>query len=637
MTTQQATNPTLANQAAYSAVQNTFHQRQLAEENLKQGSLTERLKSIQFSSSQRVDFIENAACEIAETFNSVFAVLEFEHAGRTIAREFRQPRIAAEQLLEIAELLSVESQLDNSPQHHVIESDGMTYVVMTCPLVQQENKTPFGSLTLYFPIENTGTAEKLLDSFQRTVEWLVEASKNFESPQKPDSSVDASLTAIQKSSKFENLTHLCFGLVNNYCEKLGCEKTAIGLLERDRMRSKLQAVSGLDKFKENSPAIVQINQAQEECLDFGQTIRIQSGEKLDAKSRTRFLIHQQWHQKTAGACVASLPIKNGDKVIGVLSLQRNADQPFTDAELDNVSESITTFAPSIMLMRRAHRGLRQHFYEDYATKLPETVRKSYMGKIAIAMLAFLLLGWLPYKPTVPCTLEPVEMTRLVAPFDGVLASVEFQPGDHVHKGDVILKFDTRQLKLERDNFQALIKSKSVQRDFALMERQTAQASILDAEIESLEAQLASVDRKIERASLKSNIDGHVVRGDLRPNVGQTINIGTALAEIAPLEGMRIKLHIPESKATQVKVGTTGYFAAASQPGDKHPFKIVAITPSTEIVDGKNVMVAEAQVDGKSDWMRSGMKGYAHVNSGWSPVIWILGHNIWNSLRLGFWI
>jgi hypothetical protein len=51
----------------------------------------------------------------------------------------------------------------------------------------------------------------------------------------------------------------------------------------------------------------------------------------------------------------------------------------------------------------------------------------------------------------------------------------------------------------------------------------------------------------------------------------------------------------------------------------------------------NVVVAEANVEGDSQWMRSGMKGYAQIDAGWSPVAWIVGHGFWDSLRLGFWL
>jgi len=56
-----------------------------------------------------------------------------------------------------------------------------------------------------------------------------------------------------------------------------------------------------------------------------------------------------------------------------------------------------------------------------------------------------------------------------------------------------------------------------------------------------------------------------------------------------------------------------------------------------MVNGQNVVLAEAEIEGQSDWMRSGMSGYANVKAGWQPVWWILGHRVIDGLRLGFWL
>ena len=110
-----------------------------------------------------------------------------------------------------------------------------------------------------------------------------------------------------------------------------------------------------------------------------------------------------------------------------------------------------------------------------------------------------------------------------------------------------------------------------------------------------------------------------------------------MMEVAPNDGMRIQLAIPESKASHIEVGDKGYFAAGTRPSDSHNFVISKITPSTTVVNGENVILAEATVDGNSDWMKTGMKGYANIRTGWKPVWWVLGHGFYDKLRLGFWL
>ena len=599
----------------------------------RQGSLTQRLNSIKERATKITVFVEDAALEIAETFNAVFALLEFESNGTTITREFIKEELDSTDLAALASSMSIETQVDGEPHAKVIDN----FLVMTCPLVC-ENKAACGAFSIYVPFSNPQLQEKLTKSFERTIQWMLEAARDFKtSESQPEMANAKSLTTLQKAAGFETLTHLCFGLANNYCEKLGCDRAAIGLLSKNGLKIELMSVSGTDQIKSTSPNMIQIQQAQEECLDAGRCISINSRGDLSDKEHANFLIHSQWHQKSGGASVASIPVSHENKIVGVLSLQRQADQPFDAEELQRVENSISNFVPAIGLMKKAHRTLRDHWVEDYAQYLPRLLRSSWAAKLAAFVVLIFLFGWIPYYPTFVCSIEPDRMSRLVAPFDGVLASVEHLPGDHVAEGDIVLRFDTRQLESERVGLVSQINAKRVQRDIALTERQTATAKVLDAEMHVLETQLDATLRKIEQCALKSSLDGHVLRGDLRPEVGQTIPSGTALAEIAPVGGMKLKIQIPESKANEIQIGATGYFVAESNPAEYRSFKIVRTIPSTEIVDGRNVIIAEAEVIGACDWMKSGMKGYAKVDLGWSPIIGIVGRDFWDALRLGFWL
>ena len=609
----------------------------------KRGSLSNRLQEIKASNQNRFDFVDQASREIAESFNASLAVLEFKEGGQTLNREYLKSGPGFDELLETASLLTIESQLEGESRGKFLGDENNPFMLMTCPLLDTTHQEARGALTLLVKIADRNIGQKLLNSLEITVKWMDTAVDEFEVMHQDSSDTkikpSAALDAVGKGAKFENLTHLSMALANNYCEKLDCEKASIGLVTDDGLKIKLHAISGLDSFKENSPPVIEIVQAQEECYDHGDTICVQIDDslQLDTTNR-RFLIHEQIHQKSAGACIASIPLRGDqDEITGILTLQRRSDSPFSTNELSKIETSVSNFSSSVKLMKRADRSLKRHFLDEYLFNLPTVLKNSTLAMVAAVAILFLIFGWLPYRPTVPCVVQPQSVSRLVAPFDGVLESVAIVPGDTVKAGQTVLKFDTRQLELQQDTLKAQIKSNQVLRDVAIQERQTAEASILDAEIHGLELQLLSIEEHIARANMTSAVNGHVVRGDLRQDVGQTIVKGTALAEISPGDGMRIMLHIPESKATHISLGDTGYFAADSHPGDKRHFKIVCVTPSTKIVDGQNVIVAEAEVEGDAEWLRSGMKGYAQVNTGWSPVIWIVSHKFWNALRLGFWI
>ena len=288
-------------------------------------------------------------------------------------------------------------------------------------------------------------------------------------------------------------------------------------------------------------------------------------------------------------------------------------------------------------MQRSNRTLKDIVGETLRKKLLRPFESRIFTACIAAAIGFFLFGWLPYKPTIPCTIEPAKVNHVVAPFDGVVATAPLFAGDVIKKGETLMTFDTRELELERASVASQIRSKEVSRNVAISQRDKATSTVLEAEIEALRVQERIAVRKIRQANVTAKLDGTIIRGDLREQLGNVVTKGTPLMEVAPAGCMKIQIQIPESQATLIKPGFEGVFAAGSNPADSHPFKITKVTPSTEIVDGQNVIYAEAEIGGQSDWMRSGMSGYAKVEAGWQPVWWIFGHRAIDSLRLGFWL
>lgn len=600
-------------------------------------TLSQGLQAISQSASSPTDFYHKSFIAIASNFEVVWGLLEIQVAGRTVTREYSQEQLDTEVLAEFAYSLSVEAQMDAVARARLVPGTDDQFAIISCPVKECNSDSVIGSMTYFLSVEDREGAKSKMKGIEKSIALVDRLAEQGATAavQAPKVEPTPELRALVNSAKYENIHALCFALVNSYCQKFGCQKTAIGLVENSQVR--LYAISGLDSIVENSPAVIDIKQAQEECLDLNHRVLVQEElSEADAPS-DGFLIHKKWHTQTSAAAVASIPIKVEDETIAVFSLERNLNSPFSSQELKQVEDTIQAFGPAINLMKRSSRSLRNHFGETVRNRLVKPLKTGFIGIASIAAVAFVILGWLPYRPTVPCTIQPQNVNHLVAPFDAVLAEASLFAGDEIAAGQPILKFETRDLELQRDAILAEVKSKEIARNQAIIKRDKAAASIIDAEVNAKRVELKMVQRKIDQATMTSHFDGDIIRGDMRRSIGQIIPKGTPMMEIAPKDGMRIQLEIPESKATLVKVGHEGYFAASTRPGDSHKFVITKITPSTSVADGKNVLLAEAQVEGNSDWMKTGMTGYANVRAGWKPVWWMLGHSIYDGMRLRFWL
>ena len=600
--------------------------------------LKRTLESIVANSISRRAMFESSLNAIAKHFDAFWGLLELQAGGRTVTREFKSREMNTSELVDYAYTLSVDAQMDARSKGRAIPSPEGDYAAISSPIMDAHSDIVQGTMTFFTRLESPIKAKKMVGEVEKALAYISAKKPTSPSDSKAAAQAKAKSGEIQAflgAAKYDDVRGLCYALVNSYCQKLGCQRTAIGLVEANEV--KLYAISGLETIVENSPAVINIRQAQEECLDQDRRIIVQQPTSESAAKSDGLLIHQRWHQQASAAAVASFPIQVEDEIVAVFSFERNLTEPFTEEEASKIEETIQSFGPAIKVMKRSSRSLRSHMSERLYDGLIKPFQSKIVGLAALLALAFFILGWLPYRPTVPCTIEPAKVNHLIAPYDAVIETADLFAGDKIVAGQPIIKFDTRALELERDSILATMRSKEVERNIALAEREKSTAMIINAEVDALAVQLESVERKIAQGVMCAQYDGEIISGDLRHQIGQVVPQGTSLIQVAPKEGMRIELQIPESKATLIEPGYEGYFSSGARPSDRHKFKITKITPATTIVDGQNVVLAEAEVSGDSDWLRTGMTGYANVRAGWQPVWWLTTHKIIDRLRLGFWL
>ena len=601
------------------------------------GGLLKKLESVVSNSLSRREMFESSLAEIAKHFDAFWGLLEFQADGRTVTREFKSREMNTSELVDYAYTLSVDAQMDARSKGRAIPSGEGDYAAISSPILDPHSDAVLGTMTFFTRLESPEKAKQMVREVERAIATICALKPDVPNANSRIQSKarNGEMQAFLGAAKYDDVRGLCYALVNSYCQKLGCQLTAIGLVEANQV--KLYAISGLETIMENSPAIVNIRQAQEECLDQNQRVIVQQPTNETAAKGDGFLIHQRWHQQANAAAVASFPIQIDGENVAIFSFERNLTEPFTDEEADKIEETIQSFGPAIKVMKRSNRSLRTHISEQFRDGFVKRFKSKVVSISALLALAFFVLGWLPYRPTVPCTIEPAKVNHLIAPYDGVIASADLFAGDKIVAGQPILKFDTRDLELERDSILATMRSKEVERNMALAEREKATAMVINAEVDALAVQLESIKRKISQGVMCAQYDGEIISGDLRHQIGQVVPKGTSLIQVAPTEGMRIELQIPESKAALIQPGYEGYFSSSARPSDRHKFKITKVTPATTVVDGQNVVLAEAEVSGDSEWLRTGMTGYANVRAGWQPVWWMTTHGIIDRLRLGFWL
>lgn len=258
------------------------------------------------------------------------------------------------------------------------------------------------------------------------------------------------------------------------------------------------------------------------------------------------------------------------------------------------------------------------------------------GTVAVVLvLAVLLLVPVDDRVTAHTVIEGRTRQLVTAPFEGFIAEALVRPGDRVRQGQVLLKLDDRDLKLEQAKLRGERDQAAGKLRQAMADREAASVALASAELQGAEGQLALVEAKLARAQLVAPIDGLIVSGDWVQQLGAPAELGKEMFEIAS-EGYRVVLHVPERDIARVRNGQRGVLRLAGQPQDGHDFELSRVTATASVQDGTNGFRAEAAWVGDVPRLSPGMQGVAKVVVGTSNLLTIWTRESIDWLRLKLW-
>lgn len=181
------------------------------------------------------------------------------------------------------------------------------------------------------------------------------------------------------------------------------------------------------------------------------------------------------------------------------------------------------------------------------------------------------------------TLMPSEQVDLSFESSGRITELDINEGQKVQKGTLLAKINDSELQAQRDkiNVQLKLSEDREQRQRTLLEREAISRESYEqalAEMQSLKADLAEIEAKIEKASIVAPFDGIV--GLRYTSKGAFVSPGTLVTQLVSVKPLKVDFAIPERYANVVKVGMPVTF---SVDGFTKPFaaKLYAIEPHVD--------------------------------------------------------
>lgn len=203
-----------------------------------------------------------------------------------------------------------------------------------------------------------------------------------------------------------------------------------------------------------------------------------------------------------------------------------------------------------------------------------------------------------------------------ADLPGIVEKIEFESGQSVPAGAVLVRLDTRQE-------QAQLAAAEAQRDLArlnlnrakgLVEQGiSAQADLdrLAAEYKQAEARIGEIRATIARKTIRSPFAG--VLGIRQVNLGQYLEAGAAIVPLQAIRPVYVNFAVPQQQVTQLKVGSPIHVTAEGGTGVEADGRVTAVdSVANEQTRNVQVQATFANADGK---LRPGMFVKTNVGLG----------------------
>lgn len=424
-------------------------------------------------------------------------------------------------------------------------------------------------------------------------------------------------------------------LCNQLAARHSAERVSLGWLHGPYIH--VEAISHSDRFEKKAEAVKALAAAMEEAVDQDDEILFPP----PADSLTVSRCHAAFATAQGLAHLASVPLRIGSRVIGVITLERS-EKPFVVTELRGLRLTADHAARRLEDLWRRDRWFGARLADWTKCKAGTLIGVEHTGAKLIALsvavvLAVLVFVKTEYRVEAPFTLRSDTVAYLPAPFDGYLAQVHFRVGDNVANTKPLVALSTKELLLEESAAQAERNSFLAEAQKAESTDNIAEMQIALAKAEQAAARLERARYHLSQAVIRAPFSGIVIEGDLRERIGMPVKQGELLVKFAQLSDVYAEVKVNERNIIHVKPGAAGELAFTSQPRTKYAVRTERIEPVADATEkGNNFTVRCIAAGTPEEWWRPGMTGICKINAGDRSLLWILTHHTVEFLRMALW-
>jgi membrane fusion protein (multidrug efflux system) len=213
------------------------------------------------------------------------------------------------------------------------------------------------------------------------------------------------------------------------------------------------------------------------------------------------------------------------------------------------------------------------------------------------------------KISLVASISANESIDVKSEIEGTIAQVNFEEGQPVEEGQLLIRLDTRKWDASVAEAEAEFKLAEANRNRAeaMMKNQTISLQEYDQAMATYEARKASLDlmkQQLKDARILARFSG--ITGARRVSPGQVIGKDTLLTSLIDIEPVKVEFQVPERFLGQLRVGQSIAFRVPAYPGEEFRGVVYFIDPQVDLTT--RTVLVKARQDNKDGRLRPGMFG-----------------------------
>ncbi len=225
------------------------------------------------------------------------------------------------------------------------------------------------------------------------------------------------------------------------------------------------------------------------------------------------------------------------------------------------------------------------------------------------------IRWQP-RLTAVGSLSAVQGVDVSNEVPGLVESINFESGQEVEKGDILVQIDDDREQAELPGLEARAKlaRSNLQRTRSLIERDLTSEENLEtalSQLQEAESAVASLEATIAKKAIRAPFDGTL--GIRQVNEGQFLPAGTAIVTLQHLDELYADFTLPEKFLDRVRAGQPVEVRVSTWPDRLFEGRVNAVSVKVDV--SSHNFAAQATIDNPDHLLRPGLFADVSVLAG----------------------